>query len=105
MSHKAERLANMSHDTILSHICMGESAWPYGQMAQLQMYLQVSDSAYRYLWAHGARADAVDARLPYIFYFIDTNLADSAFQWLEEYRRLTHRNLESPRSRDAIFLW
>lgn len=105
MSHKAERLANMAHDTILSHICMGESAWPYGQMAQLQMYLQVSDSAYRYLWAHGARADAVDARLPYIFYFIDTNLADSAFQWLEEYRRLTHRNLESPRSRDAIFLW
>lgn len=105
MSLRACQLAEAVHDTIQSHIWMGQRAWTYSELRETSLLLQASDSAYRYLWAHGMRTEAVDARLPYVSHQIGICPTDSAMRWLEEYRRLTHRNLTSPHSRDAIFFW
>lgn len=105
MSARACRLIEAAHDTLQSHIWMGQRAWTYVEMGRTSSCLQTSDSAYRYLWAHGMRAEAVDARLPYISYHITRCASDTVLRWLDEYRRLTHSNLKNPRSREAIFYW
>ena len=104
-SEQACSLMEAAHDTIRCHIWMGARAWTYTEMGHGETARHLSDSAYRYLRAHGKLADAVDARLLYIFHFLHHGTADSAVCWLREYARLTKRNLASPRSRDAIFFW
>lgn len=101
----ARELAEKGHDTVRSYVWLGESAWTFIEMGDDTQALQASDKAYRWLWAHGEKAKAVNARLPYITHQIEYNPSDSAFRLLREYSRLTDRDLESPRSRDAIYYW
>lgn len=63
------------------------------------------DSAYRYLWSHGAKEFAADASIPYIEQFREKMGADSAWMLLNRYARDTRSNLTHPLSYEAENYW